>query len=65
MKVFLWTWHLTPVHVHEQEFHVFEVDILEDYNGVFARIAKEEMAEVRAAYWQDQLVGWEIVLATW
>jgi hypothetical protein len=39
MKIFLGTRYLSPVHVHQEQFHVLEMDILEDDNGMFAWIA--------------------------
>ena len=63
VEVFLRTGHLPSVHVHEQELHVLEVDVLEDDDGVLARVPEEEVSEVRAAHGQDEFVGGKVVLA--
>jgi hypothetical protein len=61
VEVFLRAGHLPSVHVHEQELHVLEVDILEDHDRVFAGVAKEQVSEVGAADGQDEFVGGKVV----
>ena len=63
VEVLLGTADLATVHVHEEELHVLEVDVLEDDDGVLAGVAQEEVAEVGRAYRQDQLVRGEVVVA--
>ena len=63
MEVLLRTADLAAVHVHEEELHVLEVDVLEDDDGVLAGVAQEEVPEVGRAHRQDQLVGREVVVA--
>ena len=46
MEVFLGAADLTAVHVHEEELHVLEVDVLEHDDGMLAGIAQEEVPEV-------------------
>ena len=63
VEVLLGTADLATVHVHEEELHVLEVDVLEDHNGMLAGVAQEEVPEVGRAYRQDQLVRREVVVA--
>ena len=63
VEVLLRTADLAAVHVHEEELHVLEVDVLEDDDGVLAGVAQEEVPEVGRAHRQDQLVRGEVVVA--
>ena len=63
VEVLLGAADLSAVHVHEEELHVLEVDVLEDDDGVLAGVAQEEVPEVGRAHRQDQLVGREVVVA--
>ena len=37
-EIILWAAHFSAVHVHKQQLHVLEVDILQDNDGVLARV---------------------------
>ena len=63
VKVLLRAADLAAVHVHQEELHVLEVDVLEDDDGVLAGVAQEEAPEVGRAHRQDQLVRGEVVVA--
>ena len=63
MEVLLGAADLAAVHVHQEELHVLEVDVLEDDDGVLAGVAQEEVPEVGRAHRQDQLVRGEVVVA--
>ena len=55
---------LAPIHEDQKKLHVFELDILQDDNGVFAGVAKEKVFKIRTTNGQDQLVGGKVVLST-
>ena len=63
VEVLLGAADLAAVHVHQEELHVLEVNVLEDDDGVLAGVAQEEVPEVRRAHRQDQLVRGEVVVA--
>ena len=63
MEVFLGAADLAAVHVHQEELHVLEVDVLEHDDGMLAGVAQEEVPEVGRAHRQDQLVRGEVVVA--
>ena len=63
MEVLLGAADLAAVHVHEEELHVLEVDVLEHDDGMLAGVAQEEVPEVGRAHRQDQLVRGKVVVA--